>query len=251
MTTDMVRFAPHHVTPELTAVAIQYVHQYQGDFSYLVDVKNRIAAMGEKSLTRYMIKGVLNCMLHDPNVVNLPRPETIVFDVVEEVHVSRRTRRVRRMRFDLRESAATDWDMESELEADREEEAGAANIEKPQLNPYRRLELKSRWKFDYGISDHTKACRVHIVDPSSSAVRWYPGGADPRDDVTDWTNPYVELRLKWLCKTAWSMGRSPRYELMDYEAAWKLVATHTHWEWCATCQRIEEKQRVLSNRKSW
>lgn len=235
MTSQMTKFAPQHVNSELAALAVRYVQQYAGDFHYLVDMRNRVARMGEKSLTRYMVKGVLNCMLHDPNVDNLPRPETLVFDVEEEireVRVTTRRRRVRTSAFDLAEEGF-----------DRNEVDGGWDDEEyvPKLNPYRRITLRSRWKFDYGISDHVKSCRVHIIDHSYPAVHWRPGGPEPCDTTTDWTNPFIELRLKWLCKAAPSMGRSPRYELMDFDAAWKLVTTHKEWDWCGTCERIKER----------
>lgn len=242
MTSQMTKFAPQHVNPELAALAVRYVQQYAGDFHYLVDMRNRVARMGEKSLSRYMVKGVLNCMLHDPNVDNLPHPGSLVFDAEEEIEEVRVTRRRRYRVYDAREDANADWELAMDEAGFEEEEVGPS--------PYRRIEMRSRWKFDYGISDHAKACRVHIIDPTYPAVRWYPGGTNPGDTTTDWTNPWVELRLKWLCKTAWSMGRSPRYELFDHEAAWKLIETSPEWDWCATCQRIEEKQHVLSNRKS-
>lgn len=235
MTTDMVRFSAQHVTPTLAALAVRYVIAYTGDFEYLVNMKNRVAVMGSKSLNKYMIKGILNCMLVDPNVRNLPRPQAVIFDVEEEireVRVTTRRRRVRASAFDLAEEGFNRHEID---------EGWGDEEYVPRVNPYRRITLKSRWKFDYGISDHVKSCRVHIIDHSYPAVHWRPGGPEPSDTTTDWTNPFIELRLKWLCKAAHSMGHSPRYELMDFDAAWKLITTHDKWDWCGTCERIKER----------
>lgn len=244
---QQTKFAAHHVTPDLLTLAVRYVLQYKGDFSYLVDMKNRIATMGEKSITRYMAKGVLNCMLHDPNVHNLPRPSALVFDVEEEIEEVRVTKRRRVTIVDDYEMAADTW-ARNQLDASSGSTPG--DLDEDELlkrNPYRRLEPRSQWKFDYGISSNNRACRVHIIDPRVPAVHWYPeGGAH----CNSGGQPRIELRIKWLCKTAWSMGKSSNYELMPYEIA-QTVAYMTGWDWCAACQRIDKEHNVLANREPW
>lgn len=56
----------------LTDAAIDYLERYQGEFDFLVDCKMRIA--NGSGLNVGMIRGVLNCMRHDPRVKNLPEP---------------------------------------------------------------------------------------------------------------------------------------------------------------------------------
>lgn len=253
MTTEVARYSVEHVTPELMRIAVLYVQQYRGDFPYLLNVRNRIATMGEKSLTRYMAKGVLNCMLHDPNVRNLPPPRAVIFDVeeIEEVHVTRRRTRFigstdphahvndprhRIKVVDLDDPlamAADDWERR---EIDR---TWGESEEPPRLNPYRRVEMKSRWNYDYGVSTAKRACRVHIVDHSVPAVVWRHGEEG---------GPHVSFQLKWLCKNLWSMGRSANYELMDHGQA-VYVAYLVGWDWCKLCQQANEEQNVQADRE--
>lgn len=234
MTTEVARYSVEHVTPELMRIAVLYVQQYRGDFPYLLNVRNRIAAMGEKSLTRYMAKGVLNCMLHDPNVRNLPPPRAVIFDVeeIEEVRVTRRRTRV--VDFDDPLAMAADtWERrEIDLTWGEPEEA-------MRLNPYRRVEMKSRWNYDYGVSTAKRACRVHIVDHSVPAVVWHHGEED---------GPHISFQLKWLCKNLWSMGRNANYELMDHGQA-VYIAYLVGWDWCKFCLQVNEEQNVLADRE--
>lgn len=51
---------------------IDYLENYEGEFDYLVDMKMRVAM--DRDLTVPMVRGVLNCMRHDPRVSHLPEP---------------------------------------------------------------------------------------------------------------------------------------------------------------------------------
>lgn len=57
---------------ELVERALEYVRNYTGEFQYLIDMKLRVAQEGD--LTTPMIRGVLNCMRHDPRITDLPTP---------------------------------------------------------------------------------------------------------------------------------------------------------------------------------
>lgn len=57
---------------DLVDRAIAYVENYTGDFQYLIDMKMRLAQ--EDDLTTPMIRGILNCMRHDPRIRNMPSP---------------------------------------------------------------------------------------------------------------------------------------------------------------------------------
>jgi hypothetical protein len=58
--------------PELEELAVEYVEQYSGEFEFLIDMKMRLAQ--RYALTTPMVKGILNCMRHDPRVSGLPAP---------------------------------------------------------------------------------------------------------------------------------------------------------------------------------
>jgi hypothetical protein len=58
--------------PDMQLAVIQYLEQYEGEFEFLIDMKMRIAS--DYDLTVGMVRGVLNCMRHDPRVTNLPEP---------------------------------------------------------------------------------------------------------------------------------------------------------------------------------
>jgi hypothetical protein len=51
---------------------IDYLDTYEGEFDFLVDCKMRVAM--DRDLTVGMVRGVLNCMRHDPRVTDLPEP---------------------------------------------------------------------------------------------------------------------------------------------------------------------------------
>jgi hypothetical protein len=73
----------------------RYLDQYTGEFGFLIDMKMRLAARVD--LTTGMVRGVLNCMRHDPRVTDLPAPAEEDFDDVDNV-VPMRGREERRAR---------------------------------------------------------------------------------------------------------------------------------------------------------
>jgi hypothetical protein len=60
-----------------------YLSDYTGEFGFLIDMKMR-AANGV-DLTTGMVRGVLNCMRHDPRVKHLPTPTEEDFEDVDNV----------------------------------------------------------------------------------------------------------------------------------------------------------------------
>lgn len=58
--------------PDFQMIVVDYLQKYQGEFDFLVDMKMRLGAGYD--LTVGMIRGVLNCMRHDPRVTGLPEP---------------------------------------------------------------------------------------------------------------------------------------------------------------------------------
>jgi hypothetical protein len=58
--------------PDFYVTVIDYLEHYEGEFDFLVDCKMRVAM--DRELTVGMVRGILNCMRHDPRVTNLPEP---------------------------------------------------------------------------------------------------------------------------------------------------------------------------------
>ena len=79
---------------ELIDAAIEYVEEYAGEFEYLIDMKMRLASGGD--LTTPMIRGILNCMRHDPRVVGLPAPLPHEPGTVTPIATKQRQRREKR-----------------------------------------------------------------------------------------------------------------------------------------------------------
>lgn len=67
----------------LYALATRYLREYWGDFHPLRTAKNLISEGGYLELEQ--VRVVLNCMIHDSNVVNMPEPigHTLKFDAAE------------------------------------------------------------------------------------------------------------------------------------------------------------------------
>lgn len=58
--------------PDMRLAVTQYLEEYEGEFEFLIDMKMRLAS--NYDMTVGMVRGVLNCMRHDPRVTNLPEP---------------------------------------------------------------------------------------------------------------------------------------------------------------------------------
>lgn len=81
---------------EIIEMVYEYIERYTGEFEYLIDMKMRLAQGYD--LTTPMLRGVLNCMRHDPRVTGLPTPLPPEEGVVVELRAPRRSKR--RARFD-------------------------------------------------------------------------------------------------------------------------------------------------------
>ena len=58
--------------PDFYLTVLTYLAEYEGEFDFLVDCKMRVAM--DRDLTVGMVRGILNCMRHDPRVTDLPEP---------------------------------------------------------------------------------------------------------------------------------------------------------------------------------
>ncbi len=89
--------------PTFVDMVEEYLDRYTGDFEFLIDNKMRVAR--GMDLTTPQVRGVLNCMRHDPRITNLPEPLPYEDNVVEMVH---RGRRARQRHFESEHCLVTD-----------------------------------------------------------------------------------------------------------------------------------------------
>jgi hypothetical protein len=118
-------------------IATEYCRDYTGSFHVLVEYRERIAA--GYPLNLMMVRTVLNCMLHDARVVDLPAPR------YEPVSYKNHSGRV----------SFTDEDEDDEVQPVYREQY---------------VKMPVRWKHDYGMSTSPRAYVIHRVHPDSHAL---------------------------------------------------------------------------------
>ena len=59
------KFEVSDLTPELRQAARMYAASYEGDFEYLIDMRDRLIAANGAFLSDGQSKGVLNCLMAD------------------------------------------------------------------------------------------------------------------------------------------------------------------------------------------
>lgn len=77
--------------PGLYGVVVQYLEDYEGEFTFLVDCKMRITAGYD--LSTGMVRGVLNCMRVDPRAPELPEPTNWESQGAEVIEMPKKKRR--------------------------------------------------------------------------------------------------------------------------------------------------------------
>lgn len=118
----------------LTALAVRYLQQYVGDFTPLLEAKQKVNSYSDLPVP--MVRLVLNCMRVDPTVQNLPTPVSVTFDAtIKDLKkiVPRRT------------------------------------IHRPAY-----IRLTTKFKRPFGIHLGMKANRIHRVWETESHIRYYP-----------------------------------------------------------------------------
>lgn len=166
--------------PTLAPIALRYLSEYNGDFEPLVSARALMMAGGR--LRNVMIRTVLNCMRHDPSVVNLPVPVWKTFDAS----------RPRRDPVPPATDPDEDW---SGL--DEEEEFV------PPPSTYKPVQLPLKWKVQFGVSNSVQAKLIHILDQDRSSLTWYPLG------TTGWPNKEYIWRVLWACKPTYQAITNP------------------------------------------
>lgn len=145
--------------PELRSIVEDYLSQYSGDFPYLVEARR---ASMHNQLRVPVIRGVLNCMMGDSKVVDMPEPIDSTF--------SAQPRR-RGISF--------------------EEEDPFPSFEEPEPTPFgpKTVYLNVKWKMTHGVINHKVSRVLHLIDPrTSSAKLWLD------------TNE-IRWQIGWVCKS--------------------------------------------------
>lgn len=125
----------------LRPLAYEFLNQYTGDFPFLRDAK-RLHMNGEY-LRDGVIKGVLNCMLADPRVENMPEPTYKSFNPVNIPYED-------------------DFNPKQVYPRRRYRQRLASSI----------IPVKFRTKYPFLTSDNNKALNIHILHENHEA-NWY------------------------------------------------------------------------------
>lgn len=201
-----------HNKDEYEYIVLGYLENYQGNFEPLLELK---ALGGVTDFTVQQTRMVLNCMLVDANVVNMPRFPRKFYDAQQRKYIA---------------AVPQTLDDIGEFESPEIETTGW-----PREVAYRPpwVDMKSRWNYPLGISTYKSASVVHTVDTRSPAVRWYPH------------TETLKLHLRWMCKGSERLGSA---ELLTYAQANDLI-DNDNWRPCKRCallKEIEEERRALA-----
>lgn len=213
--------------PGLGVIARHYLLDYHGSFSFLVEAKRNL-----QNLNVATIRGVLNCMRSDSNVINLPEPKGKTFDA----------------------SLLKDDEVIEQEEMQRiEEENLLVRLGTP-------VSLNVKWKRPYGVMNHIQASVIHTLDPTRSGLMYLPGATL---DLGVTVEPDYKWGITWFCKPSYRVLRSPllgRVVLLSkYQVKMTLQLGHLvrnptqapfneplmrNWRMCASCERrIENLSR--------
>jgi hypothetical protein len=182
------RYTDEHVRDDesLVDLATKYVTQYAGEFSFLLGVKR--AVLTGYTLNVPTVRGVLNCMLGDPNVQNMPTPASLIFDADEPAY----KKLARRRDVTVRSSS-----------------------------PYR-VPLRTTWKAPYAVSIRPQGKLIHGVDTNRSRlVDWRYN--DDRDDRFMWEVDWFCTRSKYISARGDSQYYTKNYRLLTTKQAYTLL----------------------------
>ena len=191
--------------PNLRALAFDYLRQYNGQFQFLNECK---AVLESGRLSDQQVRGVLNSMLADPKVTNMPTPVHTAFDAGQfapprrslELNVSARPEPVRQT-----------------------------------------IKLPTRWHYEFGISNHKQARVIHNVDPRRShgildvdkwEIRW----------IFFWKCAGYSMPKPYEKRLALFNFDDAVLMISTHEAAHikhlTEGGTKRAWKWCVQCDRM-------------
>lgn len=211
-------------SPDLAEMAVEYVEQYGGEFEYLIDMKMRLAQGYD--LTTPMIRGILNCMRHDPRITGLPAPLPPEEGVVVELRPAKRKKRKSHV-----------WDRENPVPCN-EIKSHDAHTWRPDgehyewcngvpwaINRLSSIYLPAQVKLPFVVARSGKL--IHRVGPTDHWVEWWP-------NRHEWGFNRIlqpELTVKLVCKYP-SVLRQPL--LLTAERAEQIIEV-CELDWCRHC----------------
>lgn len=211
------RFEIVHVRgrEDLRELVKEYLDQYSGSFDYLLWAKNmhdKGYPMGDS-----VVKGVLNCMVSDPRVTNMPRP-------------------VLPPGFDASLAARSDDPFSPTLVGDAFSDGDRSWYPKV-------FRLKTKWRPTFGVSLRPQACLIHTIDTGASGLKLVVDRPGEQRFIWD---------LAWLCNPLLALASTNKdgnkyagvYRLLTTQDAVGLVngqAVHDarlqrKWKWCTKCE---------------
>lgn len=134
----------------LAPIAYEYLKQYTGEFQFLRECKSYYAEMGR--LAHAHIRGVLNCMLADPKVRDMPVPTMKVFSASS---------------YDLYGMQPVEY----VRHAESPEEEAERELQRERSYSY---PLPTRWRYPHGMSNHKRSHVIHTVDLTRSCAVLHP-----------------------------------------------------------------------------
>lgn len=233
----MRKFTVAHVQrdPQLRQLAIDYLGQWAGEFDFLSNAKQAIES-GE-GLRPEVVKGILNCMLADANVRNMPEVPDLSFDAGGNPFAAPSEDTLpsltlspdrRRLEFEMRPKPKYGQGYHGEVP------------------------MKTKWNKPHIISMASNAKLVHEINPHTSYLDWWKG----RDD---WNGRDFRWKMELYCDNAfWMKGVGPRFQftsryvfLTPREAFWLVEKkalelpwttdlqgnklADRDWKWCMKC----------------
>jgi hypothetical protein len=195
----------------MSSVAYAYLDQYKGSFQFLVDCRDYYNEYGR--LGHMHIRGVLNSMLADPNVVNMPVPV--------------------RTRFNAH-SFDSDLPSVSEVLLNQSR--------KPYTGRPLTIPLPTRWRYIFGASNHKRSFVVHKVDVGRSC-----GVLHRADNTIRWTfhwqcvshsppRPYENTVALFSLDDAVLMVQSGDASHVPTLTVGEKVRP---WKWCRACESAD------------
>lgn len=148
-----------HNDERLFHLAMSYLETYKGSFHVVLGAKAAVES-GAK-LTVFNVRMILNCMLADTNVINMPTPVHAPFDATRYMIV------------------------DSDGTVRLGHSHGSFTPNRPAV-----IHLKSKWNKVLGTSKMKRSFLIHHVDTSLGAVVYMPLAT---------AIPKYQMKIHWIC----------------------------------------------------
>lgn len=184
-------------------IAKAYLQQYSGSWAPIIDLQQGLKASPETKLVPGVVKMVLNTMLHDCTVINMPRRPRSIFNASAPNLLGS----------GYRARKGYDWDVD-----------GPVRKVEVRKRPF---ELKGKWKKPYAVALGKAAYVVHVLDKEVQPFMFYPNA-----DIK-----YIP-RIRWFCSS--ETRKEWNVKFLTEEQAKALIGKVNRngkrtWHWCIKC----------------